>query len=143
MPTRTGSAEWRGDLMGGEGDLTVGEGVFSGAYTFKSRFEEGEGTNPEELIAGAHAACFSMALANILAQHEHAPEYVRTTARVLLGVVDDEPGRIRRIELRTEARVADIDDAHFQEHVEEARVGCPISRALAAVPEIAVEATLG
>jgi lipoyl-dependent peroxiredoxin len=142
MPTRTGSAQWRGDLMGGEGDLTVGEGVFSGRYTFKSRFEEGEGTNPEELIAAAHAACYSMALANILAQHEHAPESVRTTARVLMGTVDDEPGRIRRIELRTEARVPGIDDAHFQEHVEEARVGCPISRALAAVPEIAVEATL-
>ena len=142
MPTRTGSAEWRGDLMGGEGDLTVGDGVFSGAYTFKSRFEEGDGTNPEELIAAAHAACYSMALANILAQHEHAPAFVRTTARVLMGTVDDEPGRIRRIELRTEAHVADIDDAHFQEHVEEARVGCPISRALAAVPEIAVEATL-
>ena len=142
MPTRSGSAEWRGDLTGGEGDLTVGDGVFSGAYTFKSRFEEGEGTNPEELIAAAHAACFSMALANVLASHEHQPEFVRTTARVLLGTVDDEPGRIRKIELRTEAKVAGIDDAHFQEHVEEARVGCPISRALAAVPEIEAQASL-
>ena len=85
MATRNGSAEWRGDLRGGGGDLTVGDGVFKGAYSFSSRFEEGEGTNPEELIAAAHAACFSMALANIMAEHGHPAESVRTEAKVHLG----------------------------------------------------------
>src|SRR4028119_2474106 len=73
MATRNGNAEWKGDLKGGSGDLTVGNGVFSGQYSFSSRFEEGEGTNPEELIAAGHAACFSMALANILAEAGPGP----------------------------------------------------------------------
>ena len=81
--------------------MTVGEGVFHGAYSFASRFEEGEGTNPEELIAAAHAACFSMALSNMLAGHGHPPESVRTSARVFLRNVDGAP-TIQRIELETE-----------------------------------------
>ena len=97
MATRNGSAEWRGDLQGGGGDLTVGDGVFKGAYSFSSRFEEGEGTNPEELIAAAHAACFSMALSNILAEHGHPAESVRTEAKVHLGPVDAGP-TIQRID---------------------------------------------
>src|SRR3712207_2398802 len=108
MATRNGSAEWRGDLQSGDGDLTVGDGVFSGQYSFASRFEEGDGTNPEELIAGAHAACFSMAFSNILAQHGHAPESVRTTAKVHLRQSDAGPA-IAQIDLETEGRVGDID----------------------------------
>ena len=141
MATRNGSAEWRGDLKGGEGDLTVGDAVFSGSYSFASRFEEGDGTNPEELIAAAHAACFSMALSGILAEHGHGPESVRTTARVHLRQTDAGP-TIQQIELETEGRVADIDEDHFREHAEEAKAGCPVSRALGAVEEITVSARL-
>jgi lipoyl-dependent peroxiredoxin len=141
MATRNGSAEWRGDLRSGGGDLTVGDGVFKGAYSFSSRFEEGEGTNPEELIAAAHAACFTMALSNILAQHGHAPEVVRTTAKVHLRQSDDGPA-IQLIELEAEGRVADIDQNHFAEHAEEAKQGCPVSRALAGVKEITLTASL-
>jgi lipoyl-dependent peroxiredoxin len=141
MATRNGSAEWRGDLKGGGGDLTVGDGVFSGAYSFSSRFEEGDGTNPEELIAAAHAACFSMALANVMAEHGHPAESVRTVAKVHLGPTDAGP-TIRRIELETEGRVPGIDQDHFAEHAEQAKTGCPVSRALAAVEEITLRASL-
>ena len=141
MATRNGSAEWRGDLKGGEGDLTVGDGVFKGAYSFSSRFEEGEGTNPEELIAAAHAACFSMSLANVMAQHGHPAESVRTVAKVHLRQTDAGPA-IQRIDLETEGRVPGIDQAHFADHAEEAKQGCPVSRALAGVEEINLTATL-
>jgi lipoyl-dependent peroxiredoxin len=141
MATRNGSAEWRGDLRGGGGDLTVGDGVFKGAYSFSSRFEEGEGTNPEELIAAAHAACFSMALSNILAEHGHAPDSVRTIARVHLRPTDAGP-TIQRIDLDTEGRVPGIDQDHFAEHAQEAKEGCPVSRALAGVEEMNLTARL-
>jgi osmotically inducible protein OsmC len=141
MATRNGSAEWRGDLRDGSGELTVGDGVFRGQYSFASRFEEGEGTNPEELIAAAHAACFSMALSNVLAEHGHAPESVTTTARVQLRQTDAGP-TIARIDLDTEGRVPGIDEQHFTEHAEEAKAGCPVSRALAGVPEITLNARL-
>jgi osmotically inducible protein OsmC len=141
MAARTGKAQWRGDLKGGEGNLTVGDGVFEGNYSFASRFEEGEGTNPEELIAAAHAACFSMALSGILAEHGHGPESVSTTAKVHLRPTDAGP-TIARIDLETEGRVPGIDQAHFEKHAEEAKAGCPVSRALAGVPEITLTARL-
>jgi len=141
MATRTGSAEWLGDGKAGSGTVTVGEGVFHGAYSFASRFEEGEGTNPEELIAAAHAACFSMALSNMLSGHGHPPESVRTSARVFLRIVDGAP-TIQRIELETEGRVPGIDQEHFQVHAEEAKAACPVSRALAGVAEIELTARL-
>ena len=141
MATRNGRAEWRGDLQSGSGDLTVGDGVFQGQYSFASRFEEGEGTNPEELIAAAHASCFAMALSNILAEHGHAPESVKASARVHLRNVDGAP-TIAQIDLDVEARVPDLDEDHFREHAEEAKAGCPVSRALAGVPEIALSARL-
>ena len=141
MATRNGSAEWRGDLQSGAGTLTVGDGVFSGDYSFASRFEDGEGTNPEELIAAAHAACFSMALSADLAEHGHPAESVTTTARVHLRNVDGLP-TIQRIELDTEGRVPGIDDAHFVEHAETAKQACVVSRALAGVQEIELTARL-
>lgn len=140
MATRKGTAEWKGDLPSGSGELTVGEGVFEGAYSFKSRFEEGEGTNPEELIAAAHAACYSMALSNILAEGGHDPESVETTASVHLRMGDDGP-EINRIDLRTTGRAGDIDAEHFAKHAEEAKAGCPVSKALAGA-EITLEAQL-
>src|SRR5437588_13092412 len=141
MATRNGSAEWRGDLRGGEGQLTVGDGVFQGAYSFSSRFEEGQGTNPEELIAAAHAACFTMALSNILAEHGHSPDSVRTVAKVHLRQKEEGP-TIQRIDLETEGRVPQIDENHFAEHAQEAKSGCVVSRALAGVDEITVTARL-
>jgi lipoyl-dependent peroxiredoxin len=138
---RSGSAVWKGDLPSGEGKLTVGDGVFEGAYSFKSRFEEGEGTNPEELIAAAHAACFSMALSGDLASHGHPIESVRTAARVHLRNIDGAP-TIQRIELDTEGRIEGIDQAHFEEHAQTAKANCPVSRALASVPEIELTARL-
>src|SRR5689334_6529482 len=141
MATRDGSAEWRGDLQSGSGTVSVKSGLFEGQYSFKSRFEEGEGTNPEELIAAAHASCYAMALSNILAEHGHAPESVKATAHVHLRNVDGAP-TIARIDLDVEGRVPDIDEAHFLEHAQEAKEGCPVSRALAAVPEIELNAKL-
>lgn len=141
MPTRNGTAEWRGDLRGGSGSFSVGSGAFAGQYSYKTRFEEEPGTNPEELIAAAHAACFSMALSNILAQDGHTAESIDTTARVHLRPVDGAP-TIAQIELETKGRVPGIDQAQFTDYANQAKEGCPVSRALAAVPEITLESTL-
>ena len=141
MAARTGSAEWRGDLKGGAGTVKVGDGVFEGTYSFASRFEEGEGTNPEELIAGAHAACYSMALSGALAADGHVPDSVSTTAKVHLRNIDGAP-TIARIDLETEGVVPGIDAAQFQSYADQAKAGCPVSRALAGVPEIVLSARL-
>ena len=113
MATRNGSAEWQGDLQSGTGELTVGDGAFSGAYSFASRFEEGEGTNPEELIAGAHAACYAMALSNDLASAGHTPDSVTATARVQLRNVDGAP-TIAQIDLDVVGVVPGLDEAGFR-----------------------------
>ena len=132
MASRKGSAEWRGGLKDGKGTLTVGENAYRGAYSFGSRFEEGEGTNPEELIGAAHAACFSMALSAALEKAGHAPERVSTTARVELRAGEGGP-RISTITLDTEAEVPGIDEATFREQAEGAKTNCPVSKALAGV----------
>ena len=141
MATRNGSAQWRGDLQGGSGTLSVGGGAYEGAYSAASRFEEGEGTNPEELIAAAHAACFSMALSNILASNGHEPESVQTEARVQLRNVDGAP-TIDSITLETEGRVPGLDENGFREYAEQAKSDCPVSRALGGVSTMEVKATL-
>ena len=141
MATRNGSAEWRGDLQEGGGNVTVGDGVFEGAYSFASRFEEGEGTNPEELIAAAHAGCFTMALSNILAEAGHTPDSVRTQARVQLRNVDGAP-TLATIDLDVEGQVPGIDEDGFRDYAEQAKKDCPVSRALAGVPEMRVNARL-
>jgi osmotically inducible protein OsmC len=141
MATRNGSAEWKGDLKGGGGTVKVGEGAFEGAYSFSSRFEEGEGTNPEELIAAAHASCFAMALSNMLAEDGHVADSVRARAEVQLRNVDGLP-TISRIDLRVEGSVPGVDEDAFRSYAEKAKEGCPVSRALAGVPEIELEATL-
>jgi osmotically inducible protein OsmC len=140
MPTRNGTGEWKGDLMSGSGELEVGDGVFKGPFSAKSRFEEGDGTNPEELIAAAHAACFSMALSNMLSTDGHVPDSVRTRAELELHSPDTGPP-IRKITLRTEGRVPGIDAATFEQYAERAKSECPVSVALAGVPEMQVEAT--
>jgi len=139
MPAR-GTAEWRGDLPSGSGTFTAGDTI-TGGYTFKSRFEDGPGSNPEQLIAAAHASCFSMALSNLLAQAGFPPESIKTDASVTLRRVDDRP-TITNIALTTVGRVPGIDAATFQEKADAAKAGCPVSRALAAVPEITLSATL-
>ena len=142
MATRDGTAEWRGDLKSGSGTASVASGLFNeGNYSFSSRFEEGRGTNPEELIAAAHAGCFSMALSNILAGEGHTPESVKTTAKVHLRNVDGNP-TISRIDLVSEGRVPGIDQAQFPAYAEQAKAGCPVARALAGVSEITLEAKL-
>jgi osmotically inducible protein OsmC len=140
MPTRSSSAQWSGNLARGNGTMSLGSGAFEGPYSFASRFEDGEGTNPEELIAAAHAGCFSMALANVLSQAGHEPESVQTTAEVHLDK-DNGGFSITRSELTTEVKVEGLDDDEFQQHADEAKRTCPVSRALGAI-EVGLEAKL-
>jgi osmotically inducible protein OsmC len=130
MAVRSAEAEWKGTLREGAGKMKLGSGAYEGSYSFASRFEEGKGTNPEELIAAAHAGCFSMALSAGLTKAGHAPTRVHTTARVHLEKVGEGFG-ITRIELTTEAQVSGIDNKAFQEQAEGAKKGCPVSKALA------------
>jgi osmotically inducible protein OsmC len=138
MPVRNGEAVWEGNLREGKG--TVKFGPFEGPYTFASRFEDGTGTNPEELIGAAHAGCYSMALSADLGRADYAPTRIQTTAKVHLERVDGKQ-TITRIELDTEAEVPGIDDKTFLEYAEGAKAGCPVSRALAGV-EITLNARL-
>jgi lipoyl-dependent peroxiredoxin len=131
MAVRSAQAVWEGDLKQGKGTMRLGSGAFEGKYSFQSRFEEGTGTNPEELIAAAHAGCFSMALSNGLSQAGFPPTRVQTTARVHLER-GDQGFAISRIELATEAAVPKINEAQFAEQAEKAKVNCPVSKLLAA-----------
>jgi lipoyl-dependent peroxiredoxin len=135
-----GTAEWKGGLQTGTGTFTAGDSI-GGGYTFKSRFEDGPGSNPEQLIAAAHAACFSMALSAALEQAGTPVESVQTNATVTLRLVDGAP-TITKIELITRGRVPGIDEATFVKAAEGAKANCPVSRALAGVPEITLEASL-
>ncbi len=148
MATRNGSAKWTGDLKTGSGELTVGEGAWTSAYSGRSRFagvlpgfEGGEGTNPEELLAAAHAACFSMALSLGLSDAGHPPSAINTAARVHLRVVGGAPA-IQQIDLTTEADVPGLGPEEFQDHAEQAKTSCIISRALGGVGQINLSATL-
>ena len=127
MPTRNASAVWTGDLRNGKGSMKLGSGAWEGAFSFQSRFEEGTGTNPEELAGAAHAGCFSMAFSNELSKAGFVPTRVATTAKVHLE--KGEAGfAISRIDLATEAAVPGIDNAKFQEIAAAAKKGCPISK---------------
>ena len=142
MAARTANAVWEGSLQEGRGQMSLGSGAFEGNYSFKSRFEEGDnGTNPEELIAAAHAGCFSMALSGELGKHGHEVESVETEARVHIDKVEG-GFAIKRIELQTRASVPGIDNDEFQQHAEAAKKGCPVSQALAAVESIELDAQL-
>ena len=140
MPARKADARWEGSLQEGTGTMRLGGGAYEGPYSFKSRFEDGSGTNPEELIAAAHAGCFSMALSGTLGRNGHPPTSVATTASVHLNKTD-EGFRIQRIDLVTEADVPGLDDATFQDLARQAKEGCPVSVVLAAA-EITLEAKL-
>lgn len=140
MTVRKAEARWEGSLREGRGALKLGSGTFEGPYSFVSRFEEGSGTNPEELIGAAHAGCFSMALSAGLTRAGFPPSRIYTTAEVHLEKL--EAGfTITRIQLRTEAEVPSIDEAAFKEQAEAAKANCPVSRALAGV-DIELESRL-
>jgi lipoyl-dependent peroxiredoxin len=140
MAIRTGQAVWEGNLINGKGTVKLGSGAYEGQYSFSSRFENGVGTNPEELIGAAHAGCFSMALSHALAEAGFTPKRVATTAKVHLQKVDA-GFKITLIELNTESQVPGIDNNRFQQIAENAKVNCPVSQALAAT-EIKLDARL-
>lgn len=140
MPVRQAEAEWNGNLGEGSGRMKTGSGSFEGSYSFGSRFEESAGTNPEELVAAAHAGCFSMALANQLSKAGHEPKSVKTTARVHLEKGAD-GFSITKIELKCHVQVPGIDEATFRAKADAAKTGCPVSKALSAV-EITLDARL-
>ena len=129
MPTRTSEATWEGNLKEGRGTMKLGSGAYEGSYSCPSRFEDGQGTNPEELIAAAHAGCYSMALSHGLSQAGHVPRRVHTTARVHLEKGAD-GFRISRIDLETEVDAPGLDDAAFKEQTEQAKKNCPVSKLL-------------
>lgn len=140
MPVRKADAVWEGELQGGNGTMRFESGAFEGQYSFSSRFEEGTGTNPEELIAAAHSGCFSMAFAGALGRNGHPPTKVETTAKVHLD--KGETGfKIGHIELITNATVPGIEEQEFQRIATEAKQNCPVSKLLAGA-EITLEATL-
>ena len=129
MPDRSANALWNGDLKGGNGTVKVGSGLFEGPYTFVSRFEAGDGTNPEELIAAAHAACYSMALSNELAKAGHDTKSVDTNATISLEMLDGVP-TITKIKLDATATVPGLTNDEFQKIAEATKDACPVSRAL-------------
>lgn len=136
----TGSAVWQGGLKEGKGTLTTGSGVLSSVpYGFSSRFEGEKGTNPEELIAVAHAGCFSMALSMILGEAGLTAEKLDSTAEVTLEKVDD-GFAVTKSHLTLTATIPGADDGQFQELADKAKAGCPISKLLNA--EITLDATL-
>ena len=141
MPVRKGHGEWRGDLMKGTGTLGTESGALKGlSYSFSSRFESGKGTNPEELLAAAHAACYSMALSAALSGKGYTVRSVRTEDSVSIEKQGD-GFAITTIEINTEASVDGIDDATFQKFAEETKAGCPVSKALTG-PKMVLHARL-
>ena len=137
MTARKSQAIWRGTLKEGDGTMKLGSGYCEGPYTYVSRFEEGKGTNPEELIGAAHAGCFSMFLSLLLTDKGYTPGEIRTEATVHLRA-----GVINKIELDCEAEIPGVENEEFQALAVEAKEKCPVSNALAAVDEIVMEAKL-
>jgi lipoyl-dependent peroxiredoxin len=140
MALRKANAEWKGGLKGGKGNLSLGSGAYQGEYSFQSRFEEGSGTNPEELIAAAHAGCFSMALSGALEGAGFSPESIKTEAQVSL-VKGDGGFSINKIKLITQAKIPNISQEEFDKHAQGAKKNCPVSKALSAT-NIELEAKL-
>jgi lipoyl-dependent peroxiredoxin len=141
MAIRKASAQWEGTITEGGGQIALGSGAYEGPYSFQSRFEEGAGTNPEELIGAAHAGCFSMALSGVLTGAGTPPERIETDARVSI-VKQGEGFAINKIQLVTRGRVPGIDQDAFQQAAQTAKETCPVSVALGGVPDISLEATL-
>jgi lipoyl-dependent peroxiredoxin len=140
MPTRTAHAEWNGPIDSGEGTMALGSGAFEGPYSFRSRMQDGAGTNPEELIGAAHAGCFSMALSLVLGDEGHPPESISTDAKVKFEQ-QGEGWAITGIELTTVGRVPGMDEDAFVKAAETAKENCPVSVALGSV-DITLDASL-
>ena len=140
MPKRKAQAVWNGTLTEGNGTMKVASGAYEGPYSFQSRFEEGEGTNPEELLAGAHAGCFSMALSGDIGRAGHEAESVETEATVHVDKVDA-GFAITRVDLDTRARVPGMSEDDFQKAAQAAKENCPVS-VLFKGAEINLNATL-
>jgi osmotically inducible protein OsmC len=140
MATRIAHARWTGSIKDGKGEVDFGNGLFKGAYSFASRFENGAGTNPEELLGAAHAGCFAMALSLVLGEAGMKPDYIDATAHV---TVRPHGGgfRITESHLVCEAKVPGVDEAAFAQYAEKAKSGCPVSQALAGT-EITLDAKL-
>lgn len=142
MPVRSANARWEGSLQDGRGMMKMQSGAYEGQYSFSSRFEEGTGTNPEELIAAAHAGCFSMALSGDLGRAGYEPESIETSAEVTIER-SDAGFSITSVQLRTIGVVPGMDAAKFQEVAEASKKGCPVSRALSPDIKVTLDATLG
>lgn len=140
MPVRKANAVWEGELQKGKGTMEVESGAFSGKYSVGSRFESDPGTNPEELIAAAHAGCYSMAFSAILGKNGFTPKSIKTEAKVHIDK-DGDGFTITKIELSTVCDIPGIDNESFAKHANEAKEGCPVSRALAG-PKITLDAKL-
>lgn len=141
MANNSATAVWKGGLKEGKGNVDSQSGVISTGYGFGSRFEDAPGTNPEEMIAAAHAACFSMFLGAILEKDGTPATEISTVAKVTLGQKDGGP-HITKIELTTEGQVEGIDQAKFDEKAKFAKENCPVSKVLMSVPEMTLKATL-
>ena len=141
MPTSKSIAVWEGKLKDGKGKFTAGSGAFQGPYTFKTRFEGAPGTNPEELLAAAEAACFSMALSAALEKAGKPATTVETSAACTLEMVDGGP-KITKMDLTVKGTVPGLDQATFAKLANETKSGCPVSKALAGIPSFSVSATL-
>ncbi|MEO5902480.1 MAG: OsmC family peroxiredoxin [Gemmatimonadaceae bacterium] len=142
MPTRKSSARWEGGLKGGKGTFEGESGGIGGQYNFSSRFEEGVGSNPEELLAAAEAACFSMALGGGLEKNGTPPAYVETQATCTVSPQSEGGFRITTMELTVTASVPGIEDSKFQEIVQATLNGCPVSKSLHGNVDITAKATL-
>lgn len=140
MPVRKAQAIWHGSFKEGHGQMSFGDGAFEGSYSAGSRFEEAEGTNPEELLGAAHAGCFSMALASGLGAAGTPPNHIQTEAEVTIEKTDA-GWTVTKVHLITEANVPNVDPAEFQQTAEKAKDNCPISRALGGVA-ISLQANL-
>ena len=141
MTARNASAEWHGDAASGSGRITVGDGVFEGPYSAQSRFGDEPGTNPEQLIAAGLAGCYTMALSKLLGDAGHAPQSLHTSARVRMRFVEGDV-MLSQIDLETQGQLEGLDQAQFQDYANQAKTICPVSRALAGIPEITLSATL-
>ncbi|WP_299825135.1 OsmC family peroxiredoxin [uncultured Pontibacter sp.] len=142
MREHNAEATWKKGLKDGEGNIKTGNGTIESAYSYGTRFgHETNGTTPEELIGAAHAGCYSMFLSALLGKESYTPDYIHTKAKVILGEKDGAP-LVERIDLTVEAKVPKLSNEDLQKLAQEAKEKCPISKALSAVPEIGLKATL-
>jgi lipoyl-dependent peroxiredoxin len=141
MPKRTATAKWQGSIMEGSGTIGLGSGAWEGPYSARSRFENDPESNPEELLGAAHAGCFTMALSLILGNTGHDPESLETEATVHLTQKDG-GYEIPQIDLVVKGNVPGLDQDEFAKHATTAKEVCPLSKALASVPEITLDAQL-